>query len=415
MLRILTIVGLALSLALAASAAGAPAAEAAPSVAAYRGLGAWIDIYDPVSWNNPHAAVERAHRRGVRTLYVETANFHAPSAIYRPDKLATLIHAAHARGMKVVAWYLPGFKDLAKDTRRCRAAIRYRTPRGQRFDSFALDIEASIVKPASLRSSRLITLSGRLRDTVGPRYPLGAIIPSPVGMTMHASYWPGFPYQRLPEFYDVIVPMGYYTYHVQGYVKTYGESRENIRLVREKTGRPSVPIHLIGGLAAQSSGNETKAFVRATREAGIIGASLYDLATSDAADWEQLRNVRTNPRQAVVLPRLDAWELPLGRLPGGDRTHPKEVFYETGPVAAGSRLEYQAFDWQRSEVRLLVNWQDLGRLPEGPAGDWSEPRTVELPAAVLNATGRNVIGFVARGSYPLWTTWGVREVQIVAP
>jgi hypothetical protein len=84
-------------------------------------------------------------------------------------------------------------------------------------------------------------------------------------------------------------------------------------------------------------------------------------------------------------------------------------------VAAGSRLEYQAFDWQRSEVRLLVNWQDLGRLPEGPAGEWSEVRTVELPAAALNATGRNIIGFVARGSYPLWTTWGVREVRLVGP
>jgi hypothetical protein len=48
-LRILTTVGLALSIALAAAAAGAAAADPGPPVTAYRGLGAWIDIYDPVS------------------------------------------------------------------------------------------------------------------------------------------------------------------------------------------------------------------------------------------------------------------------------------------------------------------------------------------------------------------------------
>ena len=75
--------------------------------------------------------------------------------------------------------------------------------------------------------------------------------------------------------------------------------------MREETGRAGVPIHLIGGLAAQASGNEVKAFVRTTREAGIIGAS---------------------------------------------------------------RLEYRGFDCRRSEARLLVNWNDPGRLLEGPAG-----------------------------------------------
>lgn len=408
------VAGLLALLALTGAAAfGAPTAEAGRSINAYRGLGAWIDMYDPSLWRDPVATVRKARRHHVRTLYVETANYHSPADVFERAKMGRLIEAAHARGMKVVAWYLPGFKDLNKDTRRCLAALRFRTPRGQRFDSFALDIEASIVTPASIRSRRLVTLSKRLRKHAGRSYPLGAIIPSPVGMRMHASYWPGFPYRRLLDFYDVIVPMGYHTFHVSGYTRTYDESRENIRLVREKTGRPWVPIHLIGGLAGDSSGAETKAFVRATRGAGIIGASIYDLGTTGSSDWTQLRNVRANPRQRSILPRIADWSKPLGRITGGDRTHPKEVFYETGGVSGEATLTYRVFGCQSNEVRLMVNWQTVRWLPQGPAGKWSGTRSVVLPDSLLNDSGRNVIAFVARGTYPKWRTWGVRDVELV--
>jgi hypothetical protein len=124
------------------------------------------------------------------------------------------------------------------------------------------------LKPAGLRSSRLVTQSRRLSDTAGPRYHLGAIVPSPVGMTMHASYWPGFPCRRLPEFYDVIVPTGYYTYHVKGCVKTCDESRENIRLLREKTGR-----NVIGFCARGSYPLWTTWGVREVRLVGPVIAS----------------------------------------------------------------------------------------------------------------------------------------------
>jgi len=405
----LALTALLVSLALASS----PATADARSINAYRGLGAWIDIYDPSLWADPVATVQKAHRYHVRTLYIETANHHAPSAIFKPAELGQMIEAAHARNMRVVAWYLPGFKDLTHDLKRCLAAVRFRTPGGQRFDSFALDIEASVVTNAATRSKRMITLSSRLRAKVGKKYTLGAIIPSPVGMRMHASYWPGFPFKSLPRFYDVILPMGYHTFHVGGYARTYNETRENIRIVREQTGRPWWPIHLIGGLAADTSNREMQAFVRATREYGIIGASTYDMGTSGPEDWRQLQLVRTNPRQRPVLPRVDTWARPLGRIPKGDRTHPKEVFYETGGIAAGTRLRYRVYDCQQGEVRLLVNWHDIGRLPTGRRNGWTGLRTVTLPAKVLNTNGRNVITFVARGSDPDWSTWGVRDVALL--
>ncbi len=51
------------------------------------------------------------------------------------------------------------------------------------------------------------------------------------------------------ELYDVIVSMGYYTFHVKGYAATYAETLRNVAIVREKTGDPGVPINLIGGIA----------------------------------------------------------------------------------------------------------------------------------------------------------------------
>ena len=67
------------------------------------------------------------------------------------------------------------------------------------------------------------------------------------------AYWPGFPYAGLAAIYDVFVPMGYYTYHGDGYANAYRDTRDNIRIIREKTGLPSIPIHVIGGDAAKSS------------------------------------------------------------------------------------------------------------------------------------------------------------------
>jgi len=404
------------AVALGAAAALPQAAAASAPVRSYRGLGAWVDMYDAKAWDDPAAAVSDMAGRGVRTLYLETANYHLPadSAIFRRADAGRLIEEAHARGIKVVAWYLPGFKEPAKDYRRSMAAIRYRTPAGQRFDSFALDIEASIVKDVAERSSRLRALSGRIRAAVGDAYPLGAIIPSPAGMVMHPGYWPGFPYKALADVYDVFVPMGYYTYHGDGYANAYRDTRDNIRIIREQTGRPGVPIHVIAGDGAKSSASETSAYVRALRENGALGGSMYDWATTSDASWRQLRNVRFNPRQRPVLPLALPAVVPLGYF-GADRSHPKEVFYETAGQPGDRVLRFRLYDAQADEVRLVVNWKDLGALAAGPVKAWSRVRSVTLPAALLEPGARNVIGFVARGDHPAWRRWGVRDVSLAVP
>lgn len=274
------------------AAAAGSAQVSAPSLAAYRGLGTWVDIYDPTAWTHPETAVAKMKARGVRTLFLETGNYHQTVDVVRSSVAARFIDAAHARGMKAVAWYLPSFAGPKKDLRRSLAAINFRTPSGGQFDSFALDIEASIVKNVGLRNTRLLTLSSQIREAVGSSYPLGAIIPSPRGMQLVHGYWPNFPYADLALTYDVFLPMGYFSYRPTDLGGAYGYTVRNVALIRRGTGDPQVPIHIIGGVGNDVSAAQVNAFVRATRDCGVSGASMYDFSTTVPGGWKYLRTVR---------------------------------------------------------------------------------------------------------------------------
>lgn len=270
----------------------APATGASMSLrqrSAYAGLGTWVDIYATASWAHPRQEVAAMARDGVGTLYLQTGNYEQRVNLVRRRALGLYVDAAHAAGMRVVAWYLPSFADPAQDTRRALAAIRFRSARGERFDAFALDIEASLVKPASLRNERLLRLSARLRAAVAPRYALGAIIPSPVGIRRHPAYWPHFPYRPLARYYDVFLPMAYATdAGVRGSNATRAYNAADIALIRARTGRPNVPIHLIGGLADAMGQQETAGFMRAVADCAPFGYSLYDFPITSRAAWRAL-------------------------------------------------------------------------------------------------------------------------------
>jgi hypothetical protein len=83
---------------------------------------------------------------GVQTLFLETGDYRQRTNLVRPQALGRFLDAAHVHRPQVVAWYLPSLADPRRDLRGSLAAIRYQSPSGERFDSFALDIEASVVK-----------------------------------------------------------------------------------------------------------------------------------------------------------------------------------------------------------------------------------------------------------------------------
>lgn len=271
------------------AASGAGAGQSARARSAYAGLGTWLDIYATPSWANPQREVAAMARYGVRTLYLQTGNYEQSVDLVRPQVLGRFIDAAHAAGMRVVAWYLPSFLYPAQDARRALAAIRFRSAKGERFDSFALDIEASLVRGVPLRSKRLLQISGRLRRAVGRSYPLGAIIPSPVGIRRHPDYWPHFPYRSLAHYYNVFLPMAYATdRHIRGVRATRAYDVADIAIVRTRTGKPHVPIHLIGGLANAMGAKEIAGFMGAVGDCEPLGYSLYAFSVTRPSSWKAL-------------------------------------------------------------------------------------------------------------------------------
>jgi hypothetical protein len=263
------------------------AAAQRPAVVAYAGNGAWIDRYDFNRIDDPAGVVRDIQLHGVRTLYVETGSWRVPRAdIVAPDATAQLVEAAHAAGIQVVAWYLPGFADPRRDMRRIRAALSFTTPSGQRFDSFALDIEANILNPVRKRNIALLRMSRAIRRTAGDGYALGAIVPDRLSTSSGNVLWPSLPYAQLARTYDVFLPMAYSTFNRSTSARgVYAYTVDNIRFLRAVTHRP---VHLIGGLTADMDESTQYAVARAARDAGAYGVSLYKYMDYDEASWEAM-------------------------------------------------------------------------------------------------------------------------------
>ena len=252
----------------------------------FAGLGTWVDIYSS-EWNDPKAAVAGMARHGVKTLYLETGNYSHAAPVYRPSEAGRFIEAAHAAGIRVVAWYLPSFLILKQDRRKAVGAIRFRSATGQRFDGFALDIEATKVRGLRLRNNRLLMLSARIRNAVHRKYPLGAITPSPVGMS--PSYWPNIPYSSLTHYYKAFLPMAYSTLreiHTRSGTRAFMAS--TVRAIRKASGDVTFLVHIIGGLSGSMGRAEATGFMQAVTQTKPFGYSLYAFGQTTPATWRAL-------------------------------------------------------------------------------------------------------------------------------
>jgi hypothetical protein len=284
----------------ATTAAPRPVVNAVPrplptgALAEYRGLGGWIDVFD---WSNAYtgnkpsvgtAEVNRMADLGVQTLYVQAARHDSPSDVQEPDRLLPIINQAHARGMRVIVWYLPSFEDVNRDLQRLLAISRLPA------ESVAVDIESRAVADAAERSRRLVDLSHRLRAAL-PGRSIGAIVLPPVVTdVINTNYWPGFPWREIVPDYDAWMTMGYWTNRTQasGYRDAYRYTAENIDRMRANLGLPAAPVHPIGGIGDKTSVADVEAFHRAATERGSLGGSLYDYRTTGDPLWAPLQRFR---------------------------------------------------------------------------------------------------------------------------
>lgn len=268
-------------LALVALALGliAPTAGAEPARAAvFSGTGVWIDIWDALE-KNPTSVVTTAQQQGVSVIYVETSNAKSKVDVVNPAPLKQLVVLAHAAGIRVVPWYLPGYQKPKVDQRRLIAALAIGG--SEPVDGIAVDIEATYVKNAKLRSQRAGAQLAWLRKTY-PKTPIAAITPNPVN-----NYWPIFPWAEIQANADAVLPMCYAPRRLSPqamYTMTVGCTQKP----RDLTGDQALPVHVISGLAGGLSAANLDAAARGARDAGASGFSLYDLATTTAAGWTAL-------------------------------------------------------------------------------------------------------------------------------
>ena len=75
---------------------------------------------------------------------------------------------------------------------------------------------------------------------------------------------------------------------------------ENIDRIRAATGDPDLPLHVIGGIADAATVEQVQGMLHAIEaHDGVIGASLYDWATSSPQQWAALNALRDrNPAGA---------------------------------------------------------------------------------------------------------------------
>ncbi len=281
----------------------APATAAVPpptghtDASAFRGLGTWVDAYDwsrELGGSTPKVTPRTMmflKKQGVTTMWLQASKYSPPKAtgsLLSRDRLGPLLKAAHAQGIRVVAWYLPTFESPATDWRNVDAMLQYKYD-GHHFDAVGLDIEDRRV-PVATRNARLVDLSKKTRARTW--LPLAAIVLPPVlTEVVNPHYWGGsFPWKALGPSYDVWVPMGYYTAYSRypRWRDAATSTAEDIRRVRAHLGS-RVPVHYAGGLAGSSTTSDYRGFTRAAAEQGALGASAYDWVTTPDWAWPLLR------------------------------------------------------------------------------------------------------------------------------
>ena len=269
--------------------------QTADAALAFRGLGAWVDVYD-YSALVPATVVADLKAHGVGTLYLGTARYDSATDILYPNDVAAWLAAAHAAGIRVVGWYVPDYADLTRDVRRTLAIATYVSPAGQRFDAIGIDIEYMPAGTSpSVWNQAVATHLARVR--AGTVEPVAAIVLPPVLMRLYPDRFATFPWTSLSADANAVAPMNYWTSYTPAprcaagdpQYCAYQYTRDNVLLSRQYTG---LPVHVIGGAGDAATVAQVTDYIGAARETAAAGGSFYDYATTKPEFWPYLEQLK---------------------------------------------------------------------------------------------------------------------------
>ncbi|HEX9057937.1 MAG TPA: SH3 domain-containing protein [Ktedonobacterales bacterium] len=259
--------------------------EDAPIWTPVAGKGMWFTNYLP-HHSDVQALVRAAKLAGLTHVYAEVGI--SPYGFYARGTLDRLLPAAHAAGLKVIAWVYPYLSDVSGDVHLTQEVATYQTPSGDHPDGIATDIEEMIDTPAVFAYGQL------LRALLGPDELM-------VASVMHPLTHPNYPYAAIATSWNVIAPMDYWhgrrdrayaPADVQRFVAT------SLTGIRGAVG-PSFPIEELGqtydmytddgaGASSAPSPDEIAADIDAARRLGCIGVSYFEWQTATQAEWRVL-------------------------------------------------------------------------------------------------------------------------------
>ncbi len=264
-----------------------------------RGLGTWVDVFDYASLT-PATAVADMKARGVRSLLLCTARFDSSADFHDETTMGQWLDEAHELGLEVVGWYVPAYGDMQRDVRRTAAIGSYVSPGGQRFDAVGVDIERfadSGEVDLDTFNASVVPHLRKVRDRTSAV--VGAITPSPYA-TDPGSRWVGFPWAGVGENSEVVLPMALWSFRLNPDGTAFTAQQvhdwvaDQIDRAEALTGRP---VHVEGGVDDPGTENtpvtqpRVQAFVDAVADAGAIGGSHYDYATTAVALWPVLAGI----------------------------------------------------------------------------------------------------------------------------
>jgi hypothetical protein len=248
-----------------------------PDLTAISGKGMWL-----TTWKTSHVdvptVVAKAKAAGLTSLWVRTGG--SKQGYYGDPLLHALLPAAHAAGLKVIAWDFPSMSNPARDAIRARAALKY-TVQGQKIDGFSPDIET--INEGTFNNPRRVSYYLSLVRRAARGRPVVATVMRPTAWQLKT-----YPYAAEAPYIDAFAPMDYWSCNEPGDlavgsiqrlakfgkpVTVIGQSYD----MADEGGRPGVP-----------TAAETWRFLDSAKRAGAIGASLWTYEESGPAQWEPL-------------------------------------------------------------------------------------------------------------------------------
>jgi hypothetical protein len=264
-----------------------------PIVEPLAGVGLWFTLDTREHGDDAGARVAAAAAAaGLSHLYVEVAT--SPGGFFGARWLDSLLPAARAAGVRVIGSVYVCLDDVAADLSLALAVARYRTPDGLTLDGLAADIEETLV------AENVHAFGELLRHYVGDDYLLVATVYPP-------ESWPArhYPWSSLPASWNAVAPMAYWRHMEERPftpAEVYAYAGRNVAGVRTLSGRPDMPVEMLGQLYELGrprllgpdppTAEEVIAAAAGARDVGAIGISYFDWTRATPAHWQALATFR---------------------------------------------------------------------------------------------------------------------------